>query len=104
MAMKPAIKSKIGVIDAWTQRNAARTSNNSMKTARGCLWSYGLQIGFTSADGVRFVGDFTSGGGEHHSHTTSCHVGLAKSVAAEVVHPEVFKTMVPDWSWSSQDR
>ena len=96
MTTKLTIKNRHGIIAEWRHGGSAKTSNGSMLTDGGLLWSYGLQIGFTSQSGIRVLGDFTSGGGEYHSQTTSTHVGLAKSVATEVVHPEVFKTMVPE--------
>ena len=96
MTTKLTTKNKHGVITEWVRGGSAKTGNGSMLTDGGLLWSYGLQIGFTSQKGIRVVGDFTRGGGEYHSQTTSTHVGAAKRVADEVVHPEVFKTIVPE--------
>jgi hypothetical protein len=96
MGTKLKIANKRGVLAAWSDSRSARTQNSSFLTDGGLLWSYGLNIGFTTPQGALIVGDYTSGGGEYHSQTTSTHVGLAKSIADEVMHPEVFKTVLPD--------
>ena len=57
------------------------------------LYSYNLKIAHRTADGTVVVGDFSAGGGEYHSQTTSCHVGLAKRIASTVMLPELFRKL-----------
>ena len=90
------VKCRRGVIEAWAQNQTARTSNKALRTSEGYLWSYGLMIGFTSQGGIKVAGDYTAAG-RFASQTTSTHVGLAKQVADEITHPEVFETMTPEY-------
>lgn len=72
------------VIIAWTKGQAAKSLN--MSTDGNDLFSYRLKIG---TGGGSVIYNHTAGGGSFYSQTTSCHVGLAKSVAlrAKVVNP-----------------
>ena len=76
---------KAQVIDRWAQGKTGATSNGSLTAAsNGFLWSYGLVIGMSTADGL-IVGNFTaSDNGEFYSMTTSHHVGDAARVARKV--------------------
>ena len=81
-----------GVVGAWKRGRSAWNSRKTLHTDGRYLYSYRLRIGTRLNGGATVVGDFTSGGGEYHTQTTSCHVGLAKRSGVDMVmHPLVWK-------------
>jgi hypothetical protein len=78
------------VVASWANGRKATNSRGSLTTDGVSLYSYRLKIGHRVSDGSAVVGDYTSGGGDYHSQTTSCHVGLARRWADTVMLPEVF--------------
>ena len=88
---KPYRTNNSGVINAWTRGESARNSKNTLWTNGSNLYSYALCIGVRGDRGATIVGDYTAGGGGYHSQTTSCHVGRARRIAADVQPPRVFE-------------
>jgi len=76
---------------AWGKRAAAA----NLQTDGRSLWSYNLKIAQRTPEGI-VVGDFTAGGGDFHSMTTSKHVGMAKREAHTIMLPELFTELFTD--------
>jgi len=78
-AKKPPARSTIaGVMRAWINMEEAHTSNGSITTRNGYLWSYNVQIGYTHGeDEYKCVVDHTAGGIGFISTTASRHVLMA---------------------------
>lgn len=83
------------VVLAWQKGEKARNGRNSLHTDGVRLFSYRLLIGI-NVNGTLHVGDFTAASGGFHSMTTSRHVGMARRVANEVFHPEIFRLLSDD--------
>lgn len=75
------------VVSLFSRGQRARAG--ALRTDGRSLWSYDLKIAEKTRAGV-VVADYTSGGGQFVSQTTSKHVGLAKRIADTVMLPEVF--------------
>ena len=77
------------VIEAWknstTQTVYSHTGN--LSTDGTFLHSYALLIGFTADDGSKVLLDYTAPAQCFRSQTTSTHVGIARSVADDIMHP-----------------
>jgi len=93
--MKTPITNRYAVVIAWSDGLPARTGNRSFSSDGRTLRSYSLPIATRTESGTRVVADYTSGGGHYYSQTTSSHVGIAKSCADEIMHPEVFRATFP---------
>ncbi len=93
--MKTPVTNRYAVAVAWSDGLPARTGNHSFSSDGTTLRSYSLAIGTRTENGTRVVGDYTSGGGHYYSQTTSSHVGIAKSCADEIMHPEVYEATFP---------
>ena len=87
--MKSIRTNNRGVIEHWANGQAAHSSNRALSTDGQGLFSYGLKIG-ARAGNTCVVADYTAATGSFQTQTTSCHVGLAKSVADLVMHPKVW--------------
>ena len=75
------------VAAAWQCGEVAASGH--MHTDGLKLWSYGLIIGTTNDYGRKVALDYTAP--KHFaSMTTSCHVGLAKQVADQVLEPSPY--------------
>ena len=74
------------VIDNWKDGNAACNHRESLHTDGSKLYSYALQIGDTcDVTGMKVLKDYTAHTAHgFQSHTTSCHVGLAR-MAADII-------------------
>ena len=81
------------VVFAFSRGEPARAGR--LWTDGRSLYSYNLMIARRTPAGI-VVGDFTAGGGDFYSVTTSRHVGLACRVADTVMLPEIFKGAVSD--------
>ena len=69
------------VAEAWALGKPARNHNNSFYTDGKRIYSYGLQIGDTSAKEKKIVRDYTKNGSYgFRSMTTSTHVGLLRYI------------------------
>ena len=79
------------VIRAFAAGQSARAGN--LFTDGRTLYSYNMQIAHRTSEGV-VVGDYTAGGGGYVAQTTSCHVGLARSVADTVMLPELYTELI----------
>jgi hypothetical protein len=77
------------VIKAWGYSNIANSHTGSLTSNGDELRSYGLLIGFTTAQGAKIVLDYTAPAGHFRSQTTSCHCGRAKVVSDVVINPSV---------------
>jgi len=77
------------VIKAWGYSNIAASHTGSLTSNGDELRSYGLLIGFTTAQGAKIVLDYTAPAGHFRSQTTSCHCGRAKAVSDVVINPSV---------------
>ena len=75
------------VVSAFSRGQRARAG--ALRTDGRSLWSYDLKIAEKTLAGV-VVADYTSGGGQFVSMTTSRHVGIARAVADTVMLPEQF--------------
>lgn len=71
------------VVDAWRAGHTAESGH--MRTDGKRLFSYWLQIGFTTTGGTKVLIDCTAGAGRGYSMTTSQHVSHAWSGADLVV-------------------
>lgn len=73
------------VISCWVNCREGKSKN--LSTDGKFLYSYKLLIGFRSKDGLKLLNYRNS---NFISHTTSCHVGFASSIAtsAELLDPE----------------
>jgi len=83
------------VIAAWKNGEKAVSGRKCLHTDGIRLYSYRLLIGI-NVNGTLHVGDFTAPSGGFHSMTTSKHVGMARRVANEVFHPEIFRLLSED--------
>ena len=81
------------VIKNWVRGGRAKNYKNTMRTDGKSLYSYTLEIGFTTDDDKKVVLDYTAKSGLFASQTTSCHVGLARRSADEVMHPDAYKVI-----------
>jgi hypothetical protein len=72
-----------------------RAAAGNLHTDGRSLWSYDLKIAHRTPEGV-VVGDFTAGGGDFHSMTTSKHVGMVKREAHTIMLPELFTELFCD--------
>ena len=80
------------VVRLWLyggMNTTARTSNGSLSTRNGRLYSYNLMIGDRMGHQIR-IWDYTSSG-IYYSQTTSRHVGLALRYADApiLMHPSM---------------
>ena len=75
------------VVDNWGRSIKAKSSNGQLSTNGSILYSYRQPIGITTADGSKVVLDYTAPAGAFISQTTSTHVGIAHSVADQVMNP-----------------
>ena len=67
------------------------SSNGNYRTDGMNLYSYFTLIGFTTNNGQKVLGDFTSAGGRFLSRTTSSkHIPAARDVAMAIFSPEDF--------------
>jgi hypothetical protein len=71
------------VCRAWAAGRVASNHTGTLVTDGIRLYSYQLCIGVEDVTVI----DYTAGGGDFRSQTTSCHVNLAKRFALDVVHP-----------------
>ena len=76
------------VVKAWSRSAVAKSHTGRLKTDGTFLHSYSLLIGFTADDGSKVLLDYTAPAQCFQSMTTSQHVGLAKKVADDVMHPK----------------
>ena len=76
------------VVKAWSRSINAESHTGSLRTDGTFLHSYSLLIGFTADDGSKVLLDYTAPAQCFQSMTTSQHVGLAKRVADDVMHPK----------------
>jgi len=67
-----------------------RAASGHLMTDGNSLWSYNLKIA-VNVEGNVIVANYTSPGGAFVSQTTSCHIGLARRVASQVMHAEAFR-------------
>lgn len=84
------------VIEAWKKGEPGSSLN--LMTDGFVLYSYGLKIGFTGEDRLKYVYNYTAHSdvdwigrkvpGEFISQTTSAHIGLARRVAFAVNPPQ----------------
>lgn len=65
----------------WAMGRAADSHTGNYSTDGKNLYSYRLCIGETTEDGQKLLHDYTSGGIQYYSQTTSCHVGKARQYA-----------------------
>mgnify|MGYP001270578469 FL=1 len=59
----------------WSRGRQADSHTGNFWTNGRELYSYQLCIGETMPDGKKLLHDYTAGGIEYYSQTTSCHVG-----------------------------
>lgn len=78
------------VVSAFSRGQRARAG--ALRTDGRSLWSYELKIAEKTLGGI-VVADYTSGGGQFVSMTTSRHVGIAREVADTVMLPELFESV-----------
>ena len=78
------------VVYSWSQGSRAAAGN--LSTDGEDLYSYNLCIGYTTPQGNKVVLNYTAAG-EYQSQTTSCHVGLVRRGADEVMHPATYRAM-----------
>ena len=69
------------VVQCWGYSQEANSHTGNLWTDGNKLYSYRLCIGETLQDGKKLLHDYTSGGIEYYSQTTSCHVGRARRYA-----------------------
>ena len=82
----------------WSRGISAQNHGGAFSTDGLNLYSYSTLIGFTTKNGQKVLGDFTSAGGQFLSMTTSTkHVSPARSVATKIMHPEDFQ------EWAKED-
>ncbi len=82
----------------WTQGIESVSTTGNYRTDGLNLYSYSTRIGFTTVNGQKVLGDFTSAGGQFLSMTTSTkHVSPARSVATKIMHPDDFR------EWAKED-
>ena len=75
----------------WAQGSPAMSGNGNYRTDGMNLYSYFTLIGFTTNNGQKVLGDFTSSGGRFLSRTTSSkHIPPAHDVASAILHPDDF--------------
>lgn len=75
----------------WARGNSAQNHGGAFSTDGLNLYSYSTLIGFTTNNGQKVLGDFTSAGGRFLSMTTSTkHVSPARMVATAIMHPDDF--------------
>ena len=80
------------VVAAWKRGERARNSRCSLSTDGTNLYSYNLKIGHRTRAGGTVLANYTSGGKDYHSQTTSCHVGLVeRSGVTLVMLPIIFR-------------
>ena len=80
------------VLKAFTNGRAGSSKNGAFSTDGKSLYSYSLRIA-VHRDSDIAVGDYTASG-SYYSHTTSKHVGYARSLpGATVMVPELFETI-----------
>tara|TARA_Y100001937_G_scaffold120934_1_gene178971 strand:+ start:30872 stop:31141 length:270 start_codon:yes stop_codon:yes gene_type:complete len=60
---------------AWAAGRAAESHTGNLWTDGQKIYSYRLCIGETMPSGEKLVLDYTAGGIQYYSQTTSCHVG-----------------------------
>ena len=73
------------VVGRWANNKKATNGRRSLWTDGSDLFSYNLRIGLTSPHGIKAVIEHRA---PHFvSQTTSCHVGIAISETATVIHP-----------------
>ena len=72
------------VVNNWAQGFEGFT--RSLRTDGKSLFSYNLRIGMTGPQGEKILFNYTTGGGNFMSQTTSTHVGLAVE-HADTIHP-----------------
>lgn len=65
----------------WAMSREAQSHTGNYWTNGDKLYSYNLCIGETMPNGDKLLHDFTAGGIEYYSQTTSCHVGKARQYA-----------------------
>ena len=81
----------------WSRGNEAISTTGNYRTDGLNLYSYTTRIGFTTVNGQKVLGDFTSAGGRFLSMTTSTkHVSPARMVATAIVHPDDFEQDVKE--------
>ena len=78
------------VVSAFSRGQRARAG--ALRTDGRSLWSYELKIAEKTLGGI-VVADYTSGGGQFVSMTTSRHVGIAREVADTMMLPELFESI-----------
>ena len=76
------------VVKNWSLSRVSHSNNKQLTTDGENLFSYHLCIGKT-IDGEKIVFDFTSPAGHGVSVTTSCHVGLARRYADQIMDVDV---------------
>jgi hypothetical protein len=59
----------------WAAGKPASSHTGNFSTDGRSIWSYRLCIGETNEQGLKIAHDYTSGGIQYYSQTTSCHVG-----------------------------
>jgi len=84
------------VIQCWARGESSNNDRSSLHTDGTLLYSYRLPIGHRTNDGTLVVADYMASSGSFQSQTTSQHVGLAKRVADQVWHPEVWARTIFD--------
>ena len=72
----------------WSLSIPSHSNNKQLWTDGQYLFSYNLCIGKT-IDGQKVVFDFTAPAGHMVSSTTSCHVGLGRRYADQVMDVDV---------------
>ena len=65
----------------WSAGLPAESHTGNFSTDGRSIWSYRLCIGETTETGQKLLHDYTSGGIQYYSQTTSCHVGKARRYA-----------------------
>ena len=76
------------VVKNWSLGIASHSNNKQLWTDGKYLFSYNLCIGKT-IDGQKVVFDYTAPAGHMISSTTSCHVGLGRRYADQVMDVDV---------------
>ena len=78
------------VAKRWAMGEPARSHTGNLYTDGEKIYSYELQIGDTSDDGLKVVRDYTARGSYgFRSQTTSCHIGLLRHIHGLVDQPIV---------------
>ena len=68
----------------WSWMNDKPWYSLNMRTDGQSIYSYHLEIGKTE-DGEKVCLNYTASGLGCYSHTTSCHVGMCKTVADKII-------------------